>query len=162
MDNTADCYHCRLVHPNMGKTHKTDPDDYVTRSYENFAFHISHGRRNQANMASWMACGAFPNWTLQAMQGQISNVRVLEVLEANRIRVKTDFFAPVGTPPAEIDDAARWYYDLVHGEDKVACEQVALNIMGGRFEEGPVFIGSEQIMQDFQKKYLRHLENLAI
>lgn len=162
MDNTADCYHCRLVHPNMGRTHKTDPDDYVTESYENFAFHISYTKGTQANMPSWMACGAWPNWTLQALQGRITNVRVLEVVNANRIRVKTDFFAPPDATQADIDDAADWYHKLVYGEDRLVCEAVARNIMGHRFDEGPIFTGSEQVMQDFQTKYRRHLRNLRI
>ena len=162
MDNTADCYHCRLVHPKMGKTHKTDPDDYVTTNFENFTFHISYSRQKRANMPSWMACGAWPNWTLQALQGRITNVRVLEVLGANRIRVRTDFFAPPDSSQSDIDDAADWYHKLVYGEDRLVCERVARNIMGGRFEEGPIFVGSEQVMQDFQMKYRRHLQTLRI
>jgi choline monooxygenase len=162
MDNTADCYHCRLVHPTMGTTHKTDPDDYVNESYDTFAFHISHARQNQANLPSWMACGAWPNWTLQGMQGAVSNVRVLEVLDANHIRVRTEFFAPATTPEREVNDAADWYYNLVYGEDRPVCEGVARNIIGGRFEEGPVFLSSEKVVQDFQRKYRDHLLNLRL
>lgn len=162
MDNTADCYHCRLVHPNMGTTHKTDPDDYVTKSYDTFAFHISYSRENQANMPSWMACGVWPNWTLQAMQGRISNVRVLEIIDANRIRVRTDFFAPPSIAENEVDEAAHWYHELVYGEDRIVCEGVARNIVGGRFEEGPIFLASEKVMQDFQMRYRRQLQDLTI
>ncbi len=162
MDNTADCYHCRLVHPTMGTTHKTDPDDYVNESYDTFAFHISHSRENHANMPAWMACGVWPNWTLQAMQGRVSNIRILEIVNANRIRVRTDFFAPPTIGEPEVEEAADWYHKLVYGEDRVVCEGVARNIMGGRFEEGPIFLGSEKVMQDFQIRYRQHLQDLKI
>jgi choline monooxygenase len=162
MDNTADCYHCRLVHPGMGLTHKTDPDDYVNRSYDTFAFHISHARPGEANMPSWMACGVWPNWTLQAMQGRVSNVRILEIVDAGHIRVRTHFFAPPAIGQDEVDQSADWYHKLVHGEDRIVCEGVARNIAGGRFAEGPVFLASEKVMQDFQIKYRDHLRQLAV
>lgn len=162
MDNTADCYHCRLVHPTMGTTHKTDPDDYVNDSYDTFAFHISYSRENQGNMPSWMACGAWPNWTLQGMQGRVSNVRVLQILDANHIRVRTDFFAPPSISGDEVEQAADWYHKLVYGEDRPVCEGVARNIMGGRFKEGPILLSSERIMQDFQIKYRQHLQSLKL
>ena len=161
MDNTADCYHCRLVHPGMGDTHMTNPDDYVNVSYDTFAFHCSP-TRDRTNMASWMACGVWPNWTLQAMQGQVSNVRVLEILGANHIRVKTDFFAPPEISDEEVDQAADWYHRLVYGEDRPVCEGVATNIMGGRFQEGPILLESEHVMQDFQKRYRVHLAGLRL
>jgi choline monooxygenase len=162
MDNTADCYHCRLVHPNMGKTHKTDPDDYVNESHESFALHISYARQEQANMPSWKACGVWPNWTLQGMEGRVSNVRVLEILGPDRIRVRTDFFAPSIIPQEEVDEAVDWYHKLVYGEDRIVCEGVARNIAGGRFQEGPIFLESEKVMQDFQWKYLKHLQALSV
>jgi choline monooxygenase len=162
MDNTADCYHCRLVHPTMGTTHKTDPDDYVNESYDSFALHISYSREGQANLPSWVACGVWPNWTLQGIQGRVSNVRVLEVVDASHIRVRTEFFAPPSMPEVEADEATDWYYKLVYGEDRPVCEGVAQNIMGGRFEEGPVFLASEKIVQDFQLKYRDHLLALTL
>jgi hypothetical protein len=61
-----------------------------------------------------------------------------------------------------VEEAADWYHKLVYGEDRIVCEGVATNIMGGRFEEGPIFLHSEKIMQDFQIKYRRHLETLDI
>ncbi|MYZ50423.1 aromatic ring-hydroxylating oxygenase subunit alpha [Propylenella binzhouense] len=162
MDNTADCYHCRTVHPGMGETHKTDPDQYVTRSYGNFAFHLSDARDDRPNVLPWMSCAVFPNWTITAAGGQIARVRVVEPVTASQIRVTTDFCAYPEVPEEDLEEDARWYHDLVYGEDRPVCESVAIGIASGLFAEGPIFLRSEEIMQDFQKKYRDRLSRLSV
>lgn len=158
IDNSADCYHCRLVHPGMGKTHKTDPDEYETTSYDTFVLHVSHPREDHPNMPAWMMCAAWPNWAVSAAQGRVARLRWTEPLDANRIRVITDFCAPPSVSDEEVEEDARWYDKLVNTEDRSVCEGVALNHAGRTFTEGPVFLESESVVQDFQKRYQRWLE----
>ena len=118
MDNTADSYHTAVVHPHMTGTHKIDPEDYITRSYSNFAFHTPLSLGGEANMPPWKACGAWPNWTVQGMESSVSTLRIIEMVDAGNIRVKVDFFAPEGASDEDVEQAAHWNYNLVHGEDK--------------------------------------------
>jgi len=67
-----------------------------------------------------------------------------------------------GTSDDDVEQAAQWNYELVHGEDRPVCEAVQKNIMAGSFEEGPVMMGSEDIVQAFQKRYLSHLAGLDL
>ena len=92
----------------------------------------------------------------------MSNLRTIEMVDAGNIRVKVDFFAPEGASDEDVEQAAHWNYNLVHGEDKPVCEAVQKNITAGSFDEGPMMMESEDIMQAFQKRHLRHLNELPL
>jgi choline monooxygenase len=157
VDNSADCYHCRLVHPNMGTTHYTDPDAYVTDVYDQFVLHISRAREDRPNVVSWLMCQVWPNWAVSAAPGHVARVRWMEPLAAGRMRVVTDFCAPPAVPDEEVEEDARWYHELLYAEDRPVCEGVDRNHAAFSFQEGPVFLASEGIVHDFQKRYRRAL-----
>jgi phenylpropionate dioxygenase-like ring-hydroxylating dioxygenase large terminal subunit len=154
IDNSADCYHCPIVHRSFAKTHGVTNDRYVLSYTDHYDHHLSPAR--EAGGMDWEMYTAWPAWQISATPSELRRVRSLTPIGAEQVKVSTYF---AGTPAdfeagiAEIIERETGYNDLIVGdEDRSVCESVQRGLKAGAVVNGPLLLESEWAVIAFQQR----------
>jgi len=171
VENYLECYHCPVAHKGFSRLIDVDPDEYA----------LSAGRWSSSQLGSvprrveegdrsglpYVPDGLhsshfhyfWPNWTFNVMPGAPHlRVLVFEPEGPERTRTYADGFWEPDTPDdvvAEITD----FGAVVGEEDRDLVESVQRGLRSGAIEHGRLLLGSEHLLQHFQRLVVDALES---
>ena len=164
VENYLECYHCPVAHKSFSRLIDVDPDAYALSTGRWSSSQVGPVTRRveagDTNGAPYVPSGPvttsqfhyfWPNWTFNVFPGP-AHVRVLvfEPDGPDRTRTYVDGFWQPDTPDdvvAEITD----FGAEVGQEDKGLVESVHRGLRSGMVEQGRLLLGSEHLLQHFQR-----------
>lgn len=163
-ENYLECYHCPVAHKSFSRLIDVDPDTYAleTARWSSSQFGPVHpdvdtGTRTRlpyvptGPIRSSQFHFVWPNWTLNTFPGP-ENLRVLvfEPQGPERTRTYVDGFWAAGTPDEVVDEITE-FGTKVGQEDNDLVESVHRGLRSGTIEHGRLLLGSESLLQHFQR-----------
>jgi choline monooxygenase len=163
VENYLECYHCPVAHKSFSRLIDVDPDAYA----------LSTSRWSSSQLASvpkrvedgdssglpYVPDGLssshfhylWPNWTFNVLPGAPHlRVLVFEPEGPERTRTYADGFWDPETPDDVVDEITE-FGAVVGEEDRELVESVQRGLRSGAIEHGRLLLGSEHLLQHFQR-----------
>lgn len=164
VENFLECYHCPVAHKSFSRLIDVDPDAYslTTDRWSSSQLgpvpkrietgdtsglpYIPHGPMRSSQFHYF-----WPNWTFNVLPGA-AHIRVLvfEPDGPDRTRTYVDGFWDPETPDEVIAEMTE-FGATVGEEDKGLVESVHRGLRSGMIEHGRLLLGSEHLLQHFQR-----------
>jgi choline monooxygenase len=164
VENFLECYHCPVAHKTFSRLIDVDPDTYAlsTSRWSSSQLGPVPSRVGAGDtsglpyiptgpMQTSMFHYFWPNWTFNTLPGA-AHVRVL-VFEPDgpeRTRTYVDGFWDPATPEDVVEEMTE-FGAVVGQEDKGLVESVHRGLRSGMIEHGRLLLGSEHLLQHFQR-----------
>ena len=159
VENYLECYHCPVAHKSFSRLIDVDPDSYAltTERWSSSQIGPVSGRTSglpyvpQGDVRGSQFHFFWPNWTFNVFPGP-SHLRVLvfEPDGPDRTRTFVDGFWHPETPEEVIEEMTQFGAE-VGEEDRGLVESVHRGLRSGAIEQGRLLLGSEHLLQHFQK-----------
>jgi choline monooxygenase len=164
VENFLECYHCPTAHKSFSRLIDVDPDTYSLSTARWSSSQLGPvPKRVEAGDTSGLPYVpegpittsqfhfVFPNWTFNTLPG-VAHLRVIvfEPAGPDRTSSYVDGFWDPGTPDDVIEEMTA-FGAIVGGEDKDLVESVHRGLRSGMIEHGRLLLGSEHLLQHFQR-----------
>ena len=164
VENFLECYHCPVAHKSFSRLIDVEPDSYALSTGRWSSSQLGPVPRRvgagdtsglpyvptgpmQTSMFHWF----WPNWTFNTLPGAAHlRVLVFEPDGPERTRTYVDGFWDPETP-AEVVEETTEFGAIVGQEDKGLVESVHRGLRSGAIEHGRLLLGSEHLLQHFQR-----------
>jgi len=164
VENFLECYHCPVAHQTFSRLIDVDPDAYAlsTGRWSSSQLGPVPGRveAGDTNGLPYVPDGPmrtsqfhffWPNWTFNTLPGAAHlRVLVFEPDGPERTRTYVDGFWDPETPDDVIAEMTE-FGAKVGEEDRGLVESVHRGLRSGTIEQGRLLLGSEHLLQHFQR-----------
>jgi choline monooxygenase len=166
VENYLECYHCPVAHKSFSRLIDVDPDAYALSASRWSSSQLGAVPKRVEDgdssglpyvpdgLSSSHFHYLWPNWTFNVLPGAPHlRVLVFEPDGPERTRTYADGFWDLETPEDVVDEITE-FGAVVGEEDRDLVESVQRGLRSGAIEHGRLLLGSEHLLQHFQRLVL--------
>jgi phenylpropionate dioxygenase-like ring-hydroxylating dioxygenase large terminal subunit len=162
VENSLECYHCPVAHPELSKLVDMKPDAYRLFSAGQLLWQESQLRNpvnaedapgpvltQEEGIPDFQFYYVWPTFMIAPSHGRLWSAQI-QPLDERTTRVVTDFYFESGLADHDVEESAA-FSDRVLEEDRSLIESVQRGLESGRIERGILLSESEALIASFQR-----------